>query len=231
MLLDLFRRKPEPPADPREIRSRTDLLNYFIATYGYRRYLEIGVRHPRDNFTLIQAAEKDGVDPAARCNYRMTSDEFFRQLGGSDPGRRYDLIFVDGLHLADQVEKDVINSLQYLGEGGSIVLHDCNPLTEHAQIETYKKGQHWNGTVWQAWAKLRGTRPDLFMCVIDIDEGCGVIRKGRQSCFAPWPPAEKLSYDYLVAHRKPLLNLVSMEEFLRLEEEFKASRAGAAAPV
>ena len=190
MLFSAFRKKKtRSPADPLDISSRTELLNYLCDRYGYRRYLEIGVRNPRDNFRYVEAPHKDGVDPGARCTYRMPSDDFFRQLDVA-PGRPpYDLVFVDGLHIADQVERDVVNSLRHLSEGGTIVLHDCNPVTENAQIEQYVPGAIWNGTVWKAWAALRGTRPDLFMCVIDIDEGCGVIRKGRQTCYTPWPLA------------------------------------------
>jgi hypothetical protein len=97
-------------------------------------------------------------------------------------------------------------------------------------------GAIWNGTVWKAWAKLRGTRPDLFMCVVDIDEGCGVIRRGRQTCYAPWPPPpeQALSYEFLAANRQRLLNLVSVAEFLRLDEQFRQAappRAREAQPI
>ncbi|HET6148294.1 MAG TPA: class I SAM-dependent methyltransferase [Polyangia bacterium] len=226
MLFDIFRkRRTRAPADPSRIRSRTQLLNHLVAQHGYRRYLEIGVRNPKDNFNYVEAPEKEGVDPAARCTHRMTSDDFFRQLDAVADRIPYDLIFIDGLHLADQVERDVENSLRHLSDGGAIVLHDVNPPTENAQIEEYVPGAPWNGTVWKAWAKLRGTRSDLFMCVVDLDEGCGVIRRGKQSCYLPWPlPAgETLSYQYLVAHLKALLNLVPLTEFLRLDEPFRPS--------
>ena len=231
MLFDLLRkRRVGAPADPLKIRTRTQLLNHLIARYGYRRYLEIGVRTPKDNFDHIQVAEKHGVDPdpIQPCSHRMTSDAFFAQLDAAPAPSAYDLIFVDGLHLADQVERDVENSLRHLSDGGAILLHDVNPTAEASQTEEYIPGKPWHGTVWKAWAKLRGTRPDLFMCVIDMDEGCGVIRKGSQTCYAPWPlPAgEALSFPYLAAHRRELLNLVSLPEFLRLDAPFLASARG-----
>ena len=236
MLFDLFRkRRVGAPADPLKIRTRTQLLNHLVARYGYRRYLEIGVRTPQDNFEHIQVAEKHGVDPAASCSHPMTSDAFFAQLDAAPDRAPYDLIFVDGLHLADQVERDVENSLRHLGEGGAIVLHDVNPPVEASQTEEYLPGKPWHGTVWKAWAKLRGTRPDLFMCVIDMDEGCGVIRKGSQTCYDPWPlPAgQPLDYPYLAAHRRDLLNLVTLPEFLQLDAPFlamaSARRAASAA--
>ena len=232
MLFESLRKKKRSalPDNPLDIRLRTELLNHLIARHGYRRYLEIGVRNPKDNFRYINAPEKDGVDPVARCNFRMTSDDFFRQLEATPGAPPYDLVFVDGLHLADQVVRDVENSLRHLSDGGCIVLHDVNPATESAQIETYVPKQPWNGTVWKAWAKLRATRADLFMGVVDIDEGCGVIRRGSQTCFSPWPAEgdQALTYAYLVANRQPLLNLISVAEFLRLDEQFKRAAPPAA---
>jgi len=201
------------------VKTRTDLLNHLVATRGYRRYLEIGVRDPRHNFNRVRAEVKDSVDPAPRrpVTFQMTSDAFFaaRETGG--PSAPYDLAFIDGLHLAEQVERDVANCLRHLAPGGTIVLHDCNPMAESAQVETYEPGAHWNGTVWKAWAKLRATRADLSMCVVDIDEGCGVIRPGSQSPIAlPTLDYAAMTYDLLAARRRELLNLVPVEQFLAL---------------
>ncbi len=43
----------------------------------------------------------------------MTSDDFFRQYQGPP----FDLIFIDGLHLSEQVLTDVRNSLDWLSPG------------------------------------------------------------------------------------------------------------------
>lgn len=222
MLLERFRSKNRwaVPSNPRDITRRTQLLNYLVREHGYTRYLEIGVRNPRDNFDHVKVEQKQGVDPASNTTFRMTSDAFFAQL---PEGERFDLVFVDGLHLAEQVEKDVANSLRHLAPGGTIVLHDCNPPTERAQVENYVEGTKWNGTVWKAIAALRGTRRDLFVGVIDMDEGCGVVRPGRQVPYAPWPPPGALDYAYLENNRRELLNLISLPEFLRIDEEYRRS--------
>lgn len=205
-----------------EIRSRTQLLNDLARRHSYRRYLEIGVRNAEDNFDHVCMVDKQGVDPASDCTHRMTSDEFFAQLHANE---RFDLVLVDGLHLAAQVERDVSNSLRHLSPGGSVVLHDCNPLSAEANSEHYEVGRRWNGTVWQAVAKFRALRADLFVCVVDIDEGCGIVRPGRQECYTPWPPPA-LNYAYLAANRQRLLNLVSVAEFIRFDEEFARNRSG-----
>lgn len=199
-------------AQPRQIQTRTQLLNHLVRSFGYQRYLEIGVRKAADNFAGIDVPVKHGVDPEASCTYRMTSDAFFTQVQPSLAPATYDLVFIDGLHLAEQVERDVENALRCLAPNGSVVLHDVNPLSEAAQSESYTRGRTWNGTVWKAWAKLRSTREDLAMCVVDIDHGCGVIRPGRQHCYKL--PVGTLSYQTLAAQRKPLLNLLSVPDYL-----------------
>lgn len=212
MAFSLFRRKKKGG-----IQTRTDLLNHLIATKGYQRYLEIGVRDPRQNFEKVLLVQKHSVDPNPRqpVTHQMTSDDFFAQRRAEGPLPAYDLAFIDGLHLAAQVERDVANCLENLSAGGAIVLHDCNPMTEDAQTEDYDGKKHWNGTVWKAWVKLRATRPDLSMWVVDMDEGCGVICRGSQTPYpVPTLDYDQLRYDFLSAHRREALNLVSVADFL-----------------
>lgn len=199
------------------LRKRYHLLNYLARKNGYARYLEVGVRNPKHNFNRIRVAVKEAVDPAplAPIAHKMKSDEFFAKLDATAPTARYDMVFIDGLHIADQVERDVINSLRYLNPGGVLVLHDCNPPDEEAQTEHFDgTAKVWVGTVWKAWAKLRATRPDLQMCVVDIDLGCGVIRPGKQVCVEAPASYDAMSYGFLAQNRREVLNLVSVDRFL-----------------
>jgi hypothetical protein len=193
------------------MRTRTDLLNYLAARIQARRYLEIGVSDPYVNFDRIRVQLKHGVDPNRRgpLTFQMTSDDFFASL---DPDASYDLVFVDGLHLAEQAERDIVNSLNHLSLRGVIVVHDCNPATEEEQSEEYDGVADWSGTTWKAWVKLRATRSDLTMRVVDIDHGCGIIQRGSQE---PASVASveygELEYAFLEARRADVLNLVSAE--------------------
>lgn len=189
---------------------RTDIINHLIKKHNYRTYLEIGVRDPNGNFNRISIEHKDGVDPAGNCNYPIPSDEFFALIKGHED-IKYDIIFIDGLHLEEQVDKDIQNSLKHLKGNGTIVMHDCNPPTYQHQIEKYDGVSAWNGTVWKSYVKLRLTDPNLKMYVIDTDWGVGVIQKGSQELF---PQPEVLDYDFLETNRIELLNLISPEKFL-----------------
>jgi hypothetical protein len=199
---------------------RADVINHIIKTsdYDYRNYLEIGVRFPKDTFNKINIEHKDGVDPAPRgpeVNYPITSDKFFEFIKGRED-IKYDVIFIDGLHLEEQVDKDIQNSLNHLTNNGVIVMHDCNPINEFRQRDVYEvNGEFpaWNGTVWKSWVKMRCTRLDLKMFVIDTDHGCGVIRRGKQKLWDKDDISECIKYPYFEKHKNDLLNLISLEDF------------------
>lgn len=193
---------------PRVRVRRSAILNTLADKYTYQSYLEIGQGRREQNLDWIQCRVRIGVDPAPEVNaaFQMTSDEFFAVNND-----RFDLIFIDGLHHANQVERDILNALDILNDNGSIVVHDCNPTTEQMQLVPPKKGKAWTGDVWKTWVRLRATRPDLTMFVVDTDFGCGVIRRGRQE---PIKIAAELTYDQLDQNRVQWLNLMSVQDFL-----------------
>ena len=192
-------------------------MNFLVAANGYRTYLEIGVRNPGGNFARVRVAEKTGVDPAATrgaVDFAMTSDDFFAGLDAADAVRFFDLVFVDGLHVDEQVERDIVNGLRHLSDSGAVVVHDCNPTARDAQTNAPGRAL-WLGTVWKAWAKLRSTRPDLAMAVVDVDLGCGVIMPGQQECYPlAFESYDALDYAVLEGDRRRLLNLISAREFM-----------------
>lgn len=186
----------------------SDIINRVISGMGYSTYLEIGVRDPSRNFNLINCETKHGVDPAPRgtCTFVMTSDMFFDTVGR---GNRYDIIFIDGLHLCAQVLRDLDNSLRCLGDNGTIMMHDCNPESEAMQVEHHTRGP-WNGTVWKAFALLRSTRSDLHMVTLNCCTGLGLVCRGSQKLFTALP--NNPSYAFLDKHRAELLQLIPAAE-------------------
>ena len=195
-----------------DIASRTSIINHLIHKYKLDHYLEIGVRDGR-NFEKIFINKKIGVDPYPKKKinnlYEITSDEFFNKNKDF-----FDIIFIDGLHLEYQVDKDIEASLKFLSKDGFIILHDCNPPTEFHQRENFlvdDKYPPWNGTVWKSFAKLRMINSNLMMCCVNCDWGVGVIQKGKSNIFNS---AEKLNYNFLDKNRIDLLNLISVNYFI-----------------
>jgi len=191
---------------------RFDIINSFIKKYGYSRYLEIGVANG-DTFRTVNIQHKESVDPAtgryssARPTYTMTSDEFFEKY----PEKTYDIIFIDGLHHSEQVDKDIENSLNVLNEGGTIVLHDCNPTSKEEQIIP-RETTRWTGDVWKSFVTFKENNKSNYQCfVVNTDCGCGVIQNGKTDVSINLP--DELTYEWLDKNRKEALNLISIEEF------------------
>ncbi len=207
----LFRRLRNRSAgaapDTSAIQDRIQLLRYLEARIPAKSYLEIGCNRNRV-FRQIGAPQKVGVDPSRGGTHRMTSDEYFRRNE-----LRFDLVFIDGLHHADQVLKDVVQSLAVLNENGAIVLHDCNPISEEAQVVPMaRSGVPWNGDVWKAVVLLRG-RLDVDLAVGDFDHGCGVLFSRPNSLpLQVDRTVETLAYTELAANRKDWLRLMTGEQ-------------------
>ncbi|MCR9150538.1 MAG: class I SAM-dependent methyltransferase [Rhodobacteraceae bacterium] len=192
--------------------SRIAIVNHMIRVNGYRSYLEIGVRRRSSMFEEIHCDTRISVDPdpAAEADYPVPSDDYFARHD-----HRFDIVFIDGNHTGDQVERDLEHALSRLNPGGAILLHDMNPPTRFHAREVYEvDGAYpsWNGTSWKGYAALRKKRADLTMRVVDTDWGVGIVHPGSQDIYQG--PGK--SFDDLARDRKRLLNLISVHEFLRL---------------
>ncbi len=184
--------------------TRYDIINHLIRTYDYKSYLEIGTQHGQC-FKEIVIDKKVCVDPDKKYDYltyEMTSDTFFKYNT-----EKFDIIFVDGLHLEEQSTKDIRNSLEILNENGTVVVHDCLPHCEEF-INVC-----WNGTVFRSIIDLRYNNPNVEVEVIDTDNGCGIIRKNTQTLYNKVPLTLAKTYDYYSNNKKDLMNIISVEEF------------------
>ena len=131
-----------------------------------------------------------------------------------DPGFRWDIIFIDGLHISTQVMKDVINSLYHLNPNGYILLHDCNPESYFMRREDYYidgQQQPWNGTVWKVIYNLRSTRDDLQVYTVNTDWGVGVIRRGKFNPIKLDNPFYE--FNQMSRNRRRDLGIIEVHEF------------------
>ena len=204
---------------------RTEIINFLLTLTSCNNYLEIGVRDPSNNFDKINCRNKYSVDPGLEFKsnsvyFKYTSDQFFQKMKNNELKKidntiKFDVIFIDGLHVSSQVEKDITNSMQYLKENGFIVLHDCNPPTFYHQREDYNfinspAGILWNGTTWKAFYKFRH-HPNLNSICFDTDWGLGVLTKRKLLSFNKLTEMiDNSYYEYSIfdEKRKKHLNLV-----------------------
>lgn len=211
---------------------RDEVINYLLARASSTTstFLEIGVRNPSDNFDKIIATEKYGVDPGIEFDenpvtFTMTSDEFFTKLNKNEiltANTKFDVIFLDGLHLAEQVARDIKNSLNFLKNDGFLVLHDCNPPTQYHTRENRLDALSpargaWCGTTWKAFYKTR-FNPTLSCCCIDSDWGIGIISKEKYFSALKYDVNPYLEFETLDKHRKEMLNLIDFPTFRKAIE-------------
>ena len=214
--------------------SRTDIIQYITQQRQVRKYLEIGCDFDQTFAKMktvavgvdVQVPSEVShsldvsicVDPHQGGTHRMTSDEFFQQNNIT-----FDLIFVDGLHEAHQVMRDVFNSLRWLKDDGIIVMHDCNPLRYEYQVTPPLDPSNtglWNGDTWRAAVALR-LQDGLEVVIGDFDHGVGVIRRklNRHRLPVEWEhkllaknPIDALSWEDLDQNREVLHRLVTLNE-------------------
>lgn len=213
---------------------RYDVINYLLSCLGKNEtnYLEIGVRNPEDNFNLIESSTKYSVDPGVEfeenpVDFNMTSDQFFEKLRAGkilNENIKFDVIFIDGLHLAEQVERDIYNALDFLDDNGFVVLHDCNPPSEWHARDNFSygltpAGLQWSGTTWKAFVAYREDNAHQ-ACCIDSDWGIGVIHKKIN--FKPNGKVKNKFFEFSVFEQNKIksLNLKSYDEFREIVDSY-----------
>lgn len=153
--------------------------------------------------------------------YYLTSDLFFEQQAQTIFSKSsIDVALIDGLHTYEQSYKDVINTLNYMQPRGVILIHDCNPPTEIMALpasswEDIKNrnipgwDRRWCGDVWKSIVRLRATREDLKIFVLDCDYGIGVVSKGSPEgrLNLSSPEIDGLSFAHLSKNANELINL------------------------
>ena len=185
---------------------RWDLIEYLIKKYNYTNYLEIGC--DKDQlFSKVKIQNKIGVDPFNGGNVRKTSDKFFLENN-----EKFDIVFIDGLHIYSQVKKDILNSVQCLKPNGIVLVHDCMPDSVGKQaVPRYK--MQWNGDVWKAIVDLR-QKNNLEIYTCEIDQGIGIITNKKNSSVLKLDvPINKIKFKDYYYNYKKYMRVISINEF------------------
>lgn len=132
-------------------------------------YLEIGCQG-NTLFDSVPMMNKVGVDPVAGGTHRKFSDDFFKS---NDV--HFDVIFIDGLHIYDQVHRDVVNAIHFLKPAGWVAIHDMLPLNAIQEHVPNISPGPWCGDVWKVAFELAASAGIDFK-LIEIDNGIGLFK-------------------------------------------------------
>lgn len=183
------------------------------------RYLEIGLDRGH-TFEDVAADERWGVDPSPRFSlldlpssirlFVTTSDDFFETL---DPGVRFDVVFIDGLHVYRQVYRDLLNAFSHAGPLCTVLVDDVVPVDAISAIPDLNqsiserqrqglKGSPWHGDVFRVVPILRDHHSVLeYRTIVGSGrEQLLVWRRDPQGPLVPIPDSaiaeyEELAYD------------------------------------
>jgi predicted O-methyltransferase YrrM len=99
----------------------------------------------------------------------MPSDQFFADHRALR--RVFDLIFIDGLHTADQAQRDLANAVKMLKQDGTIVMHDTYPMRKEWTDESVC------GDVYKVVPKISQER--FQVATLPLFPGLTFVVKGR----------------------------------------------------
>jgi hypothetical protein len=199
---------------------RHELINYLISKFNYKTYLEIGYKAGA-TFNLIDCKYKRSVDPMPENEciylYKLTSDNFFKINN-----KKYDIIFIDGLHEYEQVKKDFENSLLFLNDNGVIVFHDMNPqdtickdgrlIKGEVRAEPFSQGGCYNGDCYKLAIDMFNGKYDHEYKTLDMDEGCMIVFPYKK-IIAIKRNIDK-NYINFDENRNKILNLINAQDFI-----------------
>jgi len=145
-------------------------------------------------------------------NFQILKTDIYEKNFFYKLNKKFDIIFIDGLHIYEQVKKDILNSINCLNDGGIVLVHDCMPDSLAKQAVPRFK-MKWNGDVWKAIVDLRQNKDlDIYTC--EMDEGIGIIKKNKNSEILKLDkPINKLKFKDYYNNYKDYLRVISIDEF------------------
>ena len=190
--------------------SRMTVVQSIIDQKQYKSYLEIGT-FDDELFSSIKCETKVGVDPFSGGTHRMTSNKFFLSND-----KKFDCIFIDGLHYYSQVKKDIQNSLKILNPNGIILLHDCLP-NNHFEQAVPRCQMTWNGDVWKAIVECRTLENmDTYTCYADFGIGVILNRNNRDILKINNQKFSKMKFEDYFHNTKKFMNIIEYEDLIKI---------------
>lgn len=178
-----------------------EIINRIIAETEAKSYLEIGVADGFNFNKIVDSIAKVGVDPNSNDVkvIKSTSDLFFDWNEDIQ-----DVVFIDGLHHADQVRKDIINAMKCNAK--AIILHDTIPQNKEMQ-EVPRNTKVWTGDCWRAVVGFIQNYPDVNVVTYRADFGLTVIYPEGKKVKKHFENKE-MTYEEFKKNEVELLNII-----------------------
>lgn len=129
------------------------------------KYLEIGIEYGY-TFTNVHFIDKVGIDPNPKLEnkniIKITSDDYFENIQinkETENIEKFDICFIDGMHLSEYVLRDFNNCIKFLNINGKILIDDILPFNYDEQLRIPRKhfyennilnyGESWTGDIWK----------------------------------------------------------------------------------
>lgn len=183
-----------------------EIINRIITETEAKSYLEIGYGNG-DNFNLIECENKISCDPSYKGiddNVMSINSNSFFNLNELGSKHEYDAVFIDGLHHADQVRKDIINAMKCNAK--AIIVHDVIPHSKEMQ-EVPRNSKQWTGDVWRAVVGFIESYPDVNVVTYRADYGLTVIYPAGKKVKKHFENKD-LTYEDFKSNEISLLNIV-----------------------
>jgi hypothetical protein len=133
-----------PSLTPTNPVTRNGVVQSILDLFDAADYLEIGVNKGM-TFNALKAATKVAVDPKFLFDHEAvaaevpgtsfhetTSDDYFGNIAARDTA--FDVIYLDGLHTAEQTIRDLLNAIFFLKPNGVVVIDDVFPCSYVASL-------------------------------------------------------------------------------------------------
>lgn len=183
---------------------KSEIINRIIQEVEAKSYLEIGYGNGA-NFDKIECSTKVSCDPEVKKElanvFKKNSDDFFSY---NENSISLDVVFIDGLHHAEQVRKDIINAMKCNAK--AIILHDTIPHSKEMQ-EVPRNSKQWTGDCWRAVIGFIQSYPDVNVVTYRADFGLSVLYPEGKKVKKHFENKD-LTYEEFKANEVQLLNII-----------------------
>ncbi|MEO6523845.1 MAG: cysteine peptidase family C39 domain-containing protein [Mucilaginibacter sp.] len=185
--------------------SHSSFINNLICVHGYTTYLEIISDTSISHVDKINCNTKGGITIKSFIQEGVT---FITAKNPEDMigNVKFDIIFINTPMQHRQFLKVIKKALNNLNDDGVIM---CDNIIPEYQNSLEISGELTNDC-WKAWAHLRMFDKRLYMKVINVSSGIGIIRFGTQHIFNLKLKIKDMDYSFFRQHCQKLMNIIDL---------------------